>query len=59
MNKQISPLVAVIVVVVVVLMLAYAGYKIFLEPEKPRWSPKDGYGAPTYGQPMNIPSPTR
>lgn len=59
MNKQVSPVVAAVIIVVVLAVIAFAGYKLFLEPEKPRWSPGASYGAPGYGQPMNTPSTSR
>lgn len=59
MNRQVSPVVGAVIIVIVVVVLVVAGYKLFLEPEKPRWSPQAGYGAPTYGQPMNAPSQPR
>jgi|GEM_PF-1830959 tryptophan-rich sensory protein len=52
MKKEISPAVAIIIIVVVVAILGFAGYKIFLEPKKPKWTPPANYGAPVpYGAP--------
>jgi hypothetical protein len=53
MKKEISPALAVIIIVVVVAILGFAGYKFFLQPSKPRWTPPPNYGAPApYGAPV-------
>jgi|FaiFalDrversion3_1042247.scaffolds.fasta_scaffold67290_2 hypothetical protein len=52
MKKEISPAVAAIIIAVVVAILGFAGYKIFLQPKTPDWTPPPNYGAPVpYGTP--------
>jgi len=53
MKKEISPAVAAIIIAVVVAILGFAGYKIFLQPKTPDWTPPPNYGAPVpYGAPV-------
>lgn len=51
MKRNISPLTAAVVIVVVVAILVFAGYKIFLQPKAPKWTPPANYGASQYGAP--------
>lgn len=52
MKKEISPALAAIIIIVVVAILGFAGYKIFLQPKRPSWTPPPNYGAPApYGAP--------
>ncbi|MCS6829519.1 MAG: hypothetical protein RMM08_02640 [Armatimonadota bacterium] len=51
MKKEISPVIAAIIIVVVVAVLGFVGYKIFLQPKAPDWTPPANYGASRYGQP--------
>lgn len=51
MRKEISPAVAVVIIVLVLAVLGFAGYKIFLEPKPPKWTPPANYGASQYGAP--------
>lgn len=59
MNKLVSPVVAAVIIVVVPAVIAFAGYKLFLQREKPLWSPGTSYGAPGYDAPMDTPSTSR
>lgn len=59
MNKQVSPVVAAVIIVVVPAVIAFAGYQLFLEPDKPLWSPGTSYGAPGYDASMDTPSTSR
>ena len=52
MKKEISPALAVIIIVAVLVILGFAGYKFFLQPKRPSWTPPSNYGAPApYGAP--------
>lgn len=49
MKKEISPVSAAIIIVIVVAVLLFAGYRMFLQPKAPKWTPPPNYGASTYG----------
>lgn len=51
MKRNISPVTAAVVIIVVVAILVFAGYKIFLQPKAPEWTPPANYGASQYGTP--------
>lgn len=59
MKRNISPITAAVVIVVVLVVLVFAGYKIFLAPKAPKWTPPTNYGASQYGAPTPPPATTR